>query len=139
VPSLNILRFFLDQAKQLLFQITQEMKITVTKIICVGKSNNYGQDGVVFVLLGAAGRGMEDGVILQEYAPLILQKCDKPSLAILLLGLHVDAATLRPDSAESLVYGLWVRLDSNPIVPYTGLPKAEQPGSNRNLRSYTTR
>jgi len=130
-PNLNILGFFVNKAKQLLCQTTHEMKITVARIFCAGKSNNYGQDGGVFVCSGArigmnaARCRVKRAVILQEYAPLILHNCDKGGLAVLPLGLTADAATLRPDNVESLIYGLWVRLDSNPIVPYTGLPKAD--------------
>lgn len=75
--------------------------------------------------MNAARCSVQGAVILQKSVALRLQKCDKIGLAISFFGLNVDAATLRPDSAESLVYGLWVRLDSNPIVPYTGLPKAD--------------
>jgi hypothetical protein len=37
----------------------------------------------------------------------------------------VAGLTLGQDRAAFIFHRLWVRLDSNPVVPYTGLPKAD--------------
>ena len=82
---------------------------------------------------------MKQAVLLQKYAFWLLQKCDKAGLTTRLFGPNMAGSTLRPERAETILYHLWVRLDSHPIVPYTAFPKEALVAPKRNVRSYITR